>query len=158
MFGSEEENSRRSVGKNIGFLSRSAHRYLKHRFKDYSIGHAQVLTLNFISRHNGLSQYELANYFNLDKSSVTSQLNILEKNAYIIRKPDELDSRGRRIFITDKTEALLPELYERFSEWSKILLDGFSTEETEMVYALIGKMIRNAENAMEELNKNEEEK
>ncbi|MFC0875355.1 MarR family winged helix-turn-helix transcriptional regulator [Saccharicrinis sp. FJH2] len=158
MIGSKEEQNRKSIGRNIGFLSRSAHRYLKHRFRDYSIGHAQVLTLNFISRNNGLSQNELVTYFNLDKSSVTSQLNILEKNGYIERKPDENDSRGRNIFITEKTEALLPELYARFSEWSKILLDGFSKEETEMVYSLIGKLICNAEKAMEELNRNEEEK
>ncbi|MFB6341600.1 MarR family winged helix-turn-helix transcriptional regulator [Saccharicrinis sp. FJH62] len=158
MIGSKQEQNRKSIGKNIGFLSRSAHRYLKHRFRDYSIGHAQVLTLHFISRNDGLSQYELGHYFNLDKSSVTSQLNILEKNGYIVRKPDENDSRGRNIFITEKTKALLPELYERFSEWSKLLLEGFTEEETEMIFTLIGKLILNAEKAMEELSRNEETK
>ncbi|QGY42187.1 MarR family transcriptional regulator [Maribellus comscasis] len=158
MFGSEEENNRRSVGKHIGFLSRAAHRYLKHSFKDYSIGHAQVLTLHFISRNNGLNQNELGHYLNLDKSSVTSQLNILEKNGYVIRKPDKNDFRGRRIFITEKTKALQPKLYERFSEWSKILLDGFTKEEIEFIYSFLGKMITNANKAFGEFNNNEKKK
>lgn len=158
MIGSEDENRRRSVGKNIGFLSRAAHRYLKHRFRDYSLGHAQVLTLHFISRNNGLSQQELGLYFNLDKSSVTSQLNILEKNGYIVRKTDEKDCRGRKIFITEKTKAIQPELYQRFSEWSKILLRGFSEKETEMVFSIIGKMMFNAKEALGEFNKDEEKK
>lgn len=158
MLGSEEEKNRRSVAKNIGFLSRSAHRYLKHRFRDYSIGHAQVLTLHFICRNNGLNQNDLGQYFNLDKSSVTSQLNILEKNGYIIRHPDQNDSRSRRIFITGKTEAIKPEIYERFSEWSKILLTDFSREETEQLYTLIDKLTQNAKKAIKGINTNEEAK
>lgn len=158
MIGSEEEINRKLVGKNIGFLSRAAHRYLKHQLRDYSIGHAQVLTLHFISQNNGLSQNALGHHFNLDKSSVTSQLNILEKNGYIIRKRDENDCRGRRIFITEKTKAIQPELYERFAEWTKILLHGFSEKEVEMIYSLIVKMIINAKKAIGELNKDEEKK
>jgi DNA-binding MarR family transcriptional regulator len=158
MFVLEEENNRRSVGKNIGFLSRAAHRYLKLQFRDYSIGHAQVLTLHFICRNNGLSQNELGHYFNLDKSSITSQLNILEKNGYIVRKPDNNDFRGRRIFITPKTKAIEPELYERFSEWSKILLNGFSGEEIEMTHTLLEKLIINAKEALEDLERDEEKK
>ena len=83
---------------------------------------------------------------------------ILEKNGYIVRKTDEKDCRGRRIFITEKSKAIQPELYERFSEWSKILLKGFSEKETEMVYSIIGKMMFNAKEALGELDKDEEKK
>lgn len=158
MSGSEEEKNRRSVGEKTGFLSRAAHRYLKFRFRDYSIGHAQVLTLHYICRNNGLSQNDLGQYFNLDKSSVTSQISMLEKNGYLVRIKDKSDSRVKRIFITDKTEALKPEIYSRFSEWSQLLLQNFTEEEKEHLYTLIDRLMVNAKDALTFLRSDEEKK
>jgi DNA-binding MarR family transcriptional regulator len=150
--------SNRSIGKEIGILSRAAHTFFQHQFKNYSIGHAQVMTLHFICRNNGRSQHELVKYFNLDKSSVTSQLNILEKNGYIIRKIDTNDSRGRMIFITEKTKAIEADLYDKFISWSKILLEGFNAEEQEKVFCLLDKMNTNAQRTIVLMKKNDEKK
>jgi len=145
--------NRRSIGKEIGILSRTAHTFFQFQFKDLSIGHSQVMTLHFISRHEGLSQNELVQHFRLDKSSVTSQLNILEKNGYIIRKKDKDDSRGKKIFITEKTSAIKDYLDNKFSSWSKILLEGFDEVEKEKIFILLDKMIINAHKAIHELKK-----
>ena len=150
--------NKRSIGKEIGILSRAAHTFFQYQFKNLSIGHSQVMTLHFICKHNGLSQNKLVQHFGLDKSSVTSQLNILEKNGYITREIDKDDSRGRKIFITKKTNAIKDFLDTKFSSWSKILLKGFDEVEKEKLFNLLDNMIINAHKAINELKNNEENK
>ncbi|MBW6480753.1 MAG: MarR family transcriptional regulator [Bacteroidales bacterium] len=147
-----------SVGKRIGALSRAAHTFFQYHFRDFSIGHAQVITLNLIIRNNGIGQNELVQHSGMDKSSVTSQLKILEKNGYIIRKIDENDGRGRKIFITKKTEPLEPELLKKFTLWSELLLRGFSNPQREQIFQFLDIMINNANQALKGLKEVEENK
>jgi len=125
----ESEQKNRSAGKLIGELSRAAHIYFHSSFREQSIGHAQVRSLLFIARNEGISQLELAEYLRLDKSSVTSQLKILERNGYIVRKPSEEDARRLQLEITEKTKEILEPIRQVYSSWTEILLDGFSEEE-----------------------------
>lgn len=153
-----EEKHNKSVGKLIGMLSRAAHIYFQQKFKDYSIGHAQVMTLHFITKKNGISQLELTRILNLDKSSVTSQLNNLEKHGYIIRTVSDDDNRIRNIHITEKTKAIENSLHKVFTSWSEILLTGFDeTEQTEMIY-LLEKMRENALNKINDIKLDVEKK
>lgn len=145
-----EKNHSPSVGRVIGIISRTAHVYLKQKFKDYSIGYAQVMTLHFVSRQCGINQLELTRLLNLDKSSVTSQLNCLEKNGYIIRIASDEDARIRKIYITDKTRAIEESLHEVFHSWSDILLQGFSEAERNTTIMLLDKMMGNALNEINE--------
>ena len=143
----------RSAGRFVGELSRAAHVYFKSHFNDYSIGHAQVRTLHFIAHNDGITQIELANHLNLDKSSITSQLKILEGNAYVLRKISKSDARIHQIFITDKTRAILEPLHNVFLEWTQILLAGFSETESDEAFRLLEKMSINARNEIESLKK-----
>lgn len=145
----------RSIGKELGVLSRRAQIYFKHAFKEYSIGHAQVMTLHHICKHDGLNQVELSSHFNLDKSSVTSQLNILEKNGYIRREKDSNDSRGRKIYITEKTKGIETSLSIKFSFWTNTLLKGFNEEEKEILFSLTDRMKANTDAAIREITDNE---
>lgn len=147
-----------SVGKKIGVLSRASHVFFQHQFKNISIGHAQVLTLHFICRHKGISQNELVKHFEMDKSSICSQLNILEKNGYIKREINDKDSRSRFVFITEKTQEIEPELYKIFSSWTEILLNDFSQSEKESLFQMLDKMILNSQQTIKKLKDSEENK
>lgn len=147
----ETVGKHQSAGKIIGELSRSAHIYFKSHLQDYSIGHAQIRTLHYISHNDGISQNELANYFNLDKSSITSQLKILESNAYINREVSKSDARMQQIFITDKTKDILEPLHKVFLGWTEILMDGFSESESQDAFRLLEKMKKNAKAEIESL-------
>ena len=46
----------RSAGRLINELSRAAHIYFQSEFKKYSIGHAQIITLLFIARNEGIQK------------------------------------------------------------------------------------------------------
>ena len=146
----------RSIGKETGMLVRAAHIYLRHQFRNYSFGHAQAMTLHLISHHDGISQNELVQHFHLDKSSVTSQLKILEKNGYIYRRANKEDSRSRHIYITEKTEAIQQDLNAKVASWSEILLKDFSEEQKQQIFFLLDKMKANAFEAIDNLKENEE--
>jgi len=147
-----------SAGKIIGELSRAAHVFFQHQFKDYSIGHAQVRTLHFLSHNNGITQVELTEYLKLDKSSVTSQLSNLEKNGYIYRTISSKDARIRTINITDQTKKIFGSLMNVFSSWTDILLNNFSEKEKTDIFILLNKMQENAQIKINELRVNEEKK
>ncbi|MEA3448287.1 MAG: MarR family transcriptional regulator [Bacteroidota bacterium] len=152
----DKNSNTRSVGKEIGILSRCTHKYFQHKSRDYSIGHAQVGTLHLICRHDGINQKELIENLHLDKSSVTSQIERLEKNGYITRKRDKNDQRGKRIYITKKTEAIKHDLIAIFSGWSSALMKGFTPEEKETVFCFLDKMKTNAFDMVEKLRETDE--
>lgn len=148
----------RSLGKIVSELSRLAGRYFKKRFKMYDIGPSQVITLHFISRHNGIAQSDLTGFLNIDKSSVSSQLRTLEKNGYIVRIPAEDDSRIKKIYITGKTRTIEFPLHNVFTSWTDILLTDLSEEETEQLFLLLGRIRENAKNKIRIIMDNESEK
>jgi len=146
-----KEEHYQSAGKIIGEISRAAHIYFQNNFKEYSIGHAQVRTLHFIAHNEGITQVQLSDYLKLVKSSITSQLRILENNGYIKRKISHYDARVHQIFITDKTKVILEPLKNIFSTWTDILLDGLSESERKNVFLLLEKMRKNAQNKLQEI-------
>jgi len=140
----KDHESHRSAGKEIGIISRCAHRYFQQKLAHYSIGHSQIGTLHYIIRNNGCSQSELVNHLQVDKSSVTSQIERLEANGYITRTSNRADSRSKQLYITGKTESFRNELTTIFSGWSNTLLSGFTDEEQEQVYEFLERIKSNA--------------
>ncbi len=141
----------RSLGKLISELSRLASSYFQKRFRKYDIGPSQVITLHFIAGSNGISQSDLTRLLDIDKSSVSSQLHTLEKNAYIERRPASGDSRVKRIYVTERTKAIEASLHEDFASWTEILLDGLSGEERKTVFSLLEKIKKNAQRTIQEM-------
>ncbi len=134
----------RSAGKLIGIISRASQVYFHENFRPYNIGHGQIRTLLFISKHEGLTQNEVASHFDMDKSSITSQINILEENGYVKRERSEKDGRYFQLHITDKTKEILKPIKEIHSQWTTILLEGFSNEEQEELFNYLERMKDNA--------------
>ena len=80
--------------------------------------------------------------------SVTSLLNSLEKNGFILRLATKEDGRARQIIVTEKGKQLVDEMEEVFEATEQKLLNGMTkTEKTElkrllmMVYENISKDI-----------------
>ena len=147
----ESEEKKRFAGRMIGELSKAAHKYFQSEFKSLSIGHAQIATIMYVSRHEGVSQYELAKYLHLDKSSITSQIRLMEQNGYIQRTPAENDARVMQISLTDKTKEILPQLKAVFADWTETLLDGFGDAEQEELFQYLKRMQFNARKKLEEI-------
>lgn len=146
-----KSTSQKSVGRLIRELANVAHIYFNFKFKDYSIGHAQIGALLFIEQNQNISQQELAELMNLDKSSITSQLNILEKNGYITRKCSLKDARIKELVLTDKAKEIITPLRGIFTSWTDNLLEGFDETERENVFNYLNRMLVNALNKVEQV-------
>ena len=144
------EKITKSAGRLLHEISKAAIIYFQNELKGYSIGPAQVKTLLFITENPGLNQIELANNLNLDKSSITSQLKILQSNGYITRYTSDKDGRMQLIKITEKTREIIEPLREIFAAWTDILFTGVDKNERDIIIDYLEKMRDNAKDRINE--------
>ncbi len=145
------KKEQQSVGRLIGMINRQAHIYFKQRFKHIPLGHAQIFTLHYLIKNNGITQKKLTQYFKLDKGSVASQLHYLEANGFIKKEPSKKDARIQKIFISDKTREIKKELRKIFRQWSESILTGFNKTDRQYIIEILEKLAVNSEKINKEL-------
>ncbi len=139
-----------SIGQLIHDLSKTSHTFFQQKLKPYNLGHGQIRTLFFIAHHEDLTSKEIAEYLKLDKSSVTSQMQILERNGYIQRVACEKDGRKQNIKLTEKAKQVLGPVKEMLHLWTESLLEGFSQDE---IQSLSGYLKRMRENVGQQISR-----
>ena len=102
-----------------------------------------------ICREPGQTQEQLARRVFANKSNAARQMAALEQNGFITREPDPDDRRALRIFPTEKCLAIFPKVECVYEKWNRYLLDGFSEEEQELLFAVMEKMTDRALNYSE---------
>ena len=142
-----------SIGRLISIIHRYGGIYFHAALAPYNLGHGQVPVLMYISKNEGINQQEISEYFRLDKGSTSSLIRSLENNGFIKRVPHPDDKRSSRLFITEITREVMPEIREVFKKWTAILLDGFIDEEQNKAFNILEKMMDNAQNYLKEERK-----
>ena len=150
----ETNKKQPSAGRIISIIQHHAQIYFKHEFKDFPLGHAQIFTLHHLLHNNGISQKQLTQFSKLDKGSITSQLNYLEKNGYIRRSRSKEDARISNLFITEKTIEVKDDIQSVFRGWTEALLCGFDDLEKEKAMNILIRIADNADGKIREI-KNE---
>ncbi len=97
----------------------------------------------------GISQDRLSRRLLVDKSSVARQSSNLEEAGYIERKPCSDDKRITRLYPTEKTLALLPQINSAWSTWEELITQNLTEEEVETLAQLLRKMKISAREWME---------
>ena len=93
--------------------------------------------LKILTRHNGISQYELASYARLRPPTVSLTLKKMEQDGYIVREVSEKDMRVYHIFLTEKGITEHIKNIERLDYLDIISTKGFSSEEKEQLMSLL---------------------
>jgi DNA-binding MarR family transcriptional regulator len=62
----------------------------------------EVFALSLLSRHDGISQRDLAEILHLSHPRVSTILLTLETNGAVVRREDEIDRRLTRVFLTSE--------------------------------------------------------
>ena len=113
----------------------------------YSITNQQARLLGDIhdrlERGNEISRKSLSEAMGLSGPSVTSLLNGLEKNGFIIRHQGDEDGRTMRIDITAKAMTLINETENVFAETEWKLLAGFTEGQQKMFLEMLQKAYEN---------------
>ena len=129
----------------INVTSRCATLYRERALSDTGLAGCQTPYLTALYRLPGLTQEELARELNVNKSSVTRQLNNLEEKGYVRREPSREDRRMMRVYPTERALALKPRLHQVLHEWSDYLTADFTAEERETLSELMIRVASRAE-------------
>ncbi len=128
--------------------SQAVYRHNKISAKDLQSGHYAFALA--ICREPGRSQEELAQELCVNKSTVARNLNYLEENGYILRKPLVNDKRQFSVFPTKKMLKVLPEMKAASLEWMTLLSEGIPKAELDIFDSVLSRMQERAREIIKE--------
>ena len=124
------------------------------RVKDTGLTPGQPKVLDYLSRHDGTIQREIATSCHIEPASLTALLSGMEAKGYIERKNVANDRRSLAVYLTDKGRAYAGRLDEEFAHIEAQALEGFSPEESAQLQELLSRVYCN----MTEYRKREDTK
>ena len=130
------------IGRWIGM---SAHRMAHFITKamhanNFSITHEQLVILKIMSCNEGISQKELAEKLDRDKTSIARSINVLEKDHKVVRVNNMEDKRINSLYLTKDGKELLNEMQPIFEDLKNEIQKGFTDDEIENVVSFLKKI------------------
>jgi len=117
----------------LGYLIHDVSRMRRTAFdqlmKPLGITRAQWWVLAHLSRHDGMAQTQLASMLDVGKASLGSLLDRLEATGFIERRPDAVDRRVKRVYLTRSSQQLLERLVTAEATFNEQILGTLSDEE-----------------------------
>lgn len=106
-------------------------------------------TIGFISRRNaeGIETYQkdVEREFRISRSTASGLLQNMERLGYLYREVSDIDSRLKRIVLTNKSVELHKKVILTFDMVEERLLQGFSIEEKEQLFSYLARLESNLE-------------
>jgi DNA-binding MarR family transcriptional regulator len=131
------------IGRKIIILSKRLKRRLDNGTSKYGITGVQGRILGFIS-HNSekrdIFQKDIEEELDIRRSSVTSVLQLMEKNGHIERVSVCKDARLKKIILTEKGTEIQRNVKNLILELEKSLIDELSDEELDLLVSLIDRL------------------
>ena len=138
------------IVRHLTAISRCGTEYRKKYLEPVGIDARHARFLFEVCDKPGISQEGLARRLLVDKSTITRAGTILEENGYICRQVCTEDRRITRIYPTEKTIQLLPQIQEAWDTWETRITQDLTQEEIEILTTLLRKMKISARAWMEE--------
>lgn len=113
----------------ISITYRCAMRFREKELEDTGLAGCQTPYLTALCRQPGVTQEELARELNVNKSSVTRQLCVLEEKGYVRREGDPRDKRSLLVFPTRKTLDMMDRIFACYGAWNTYLTQDFTEAE-----------------------------
>lgn len=126
----------------VGKTSRHMARVVRDRISRFGLTHTQFFLLVALYEENGILITALARKVALDKSTLTSLLDRLEKDDLIKRVAHPTDRRVIQIYLTPKAEALRDDLIRTYHEVNRYFFSRLSSEELRTFEEILGKLER----------------
>ena len=128
----------RGVGRLWFIIKRLAKNKLAENNYDLTI--EQVMVLKVLEKADGLSIRQLSEVTERNSSTTSRMVGGLEKRNYVLRVPDQNDSRQKKIYITNKSKEKLNEINELGIEVQTVLLGDFEQKQIEAMAELLHKI------------------
>ncbi len=138
------QNMDNSVSKWVSVLYRYRKRFMSKRLEPYGIVGGMFTILLTVSKYDGINQEQISDYLKIDKTTTAKAIKKLEDEGYIRREMDCEDKRINRVYITQKTVEIIPEISMALTEWDQILRSGISEDAYQDAERTLHKMAENA--------------
>jgi len=145
----------------IGFLVHDVSRMRRTLFdqsvKPLGITRAQWWALANLSRHEteGMIQSDLARLLEVGKVTVGGLIDRLEGSGHVERRPDPIDRRIKRIFITDRGYELIKLMTAVGRDLNAIILKGVHLDQVHIAEKVLHKMKDNMRERLGPPSKND---
>lgn len=105
---------RSDLHRNFGFLIHDVARLMRVAFdrrgRELGLTRSQWWVLTALYAKEGVTQSELAAFMELEKATLGRLLDRLEEKEWIERRPDRIDRRIKRVYLTDRVQGLMRSL------------------------------------------------
>lgn len=136
----------------LGVLSQVMHLtacHAKDLFGNYNLKPWQAAILFVLNGAGELSQRELAAKINVTPSTITTAIQKMEKEGYIVRRADEKDQRILRLQVTEKGKDCIEHIKEVGEKMDALLFQGMNLEEKLLLKRLLIQVRDNLEKGKE---------
>jgi DNA-binding MarR family transcriptional regulator len=138
------------IMKDITEITRVSVQYRTDAFAPLGLKACHGSYLQEICGRPGISQEQLAESICINKSNVARQAVALEEGGFIERRTCGKDKRVMRLYPTQKTLDLLPEIDRIMDSWQETLTQDLSEDEQILLERMLGQLLRRASSYMEE--------
>lgn len=131
------------IGKEITIFANRIHRSISKEAAQYGVTGVQSRIIGFIyhnSNKRDIFQRDIEEELDIRRSSVTSVLQLMEKNGYIKRASVSEDARLKKIILTEKGLEIQKNVYEFILKFEKSLRDELSNDEMKILVSLIDRL------------------
>ncbi|WP_454191631.1 MarR family winged helix-turn-helix transcriptional regulator [Paenibacillus sp. Marseille-Q7038] len=148
----------KGILREIGMIARALDSISNIEFKEYDLTKGQYLYLVRICENPGIIQEKLAEMIKVDRTTASRAIKKLEINGFIEKKEDNHNKKIKKLFPTEKGEAIYPFIIRENDYSNKIALSGLSDDEVETIYNLLQKVRNNVEKDWEYVKKGNKRK
>ena len=96
---------------------------------------------------------DICNHLQMNKGHISTALDSLNKQGYVIQQQDPNDRRYTHYTLTDKADDIVKQMKDAWEMLTKRLMDGLTKNEIEVFEAVSAKLGKNIEQILEEEKK-----
>lgn len=128
----------------IGEISRLMGDRIRSTGDEHPIGQKSGrLLLMELAKKDGCTQLDLVHATHLKAPTISVALQKLEKDGYVLRRPDEYDLRATRVFLTEKGRELDNKIRRHVREEESVAMRNLTESECETLMRLLNKIKSN---------------
>lgn len=132
---------------NIGIRRYMDNSEVKNQLDNVTGTHGYIV--GFLQSKDGedVFQRDVEERFSMRRSTASSILALMEKNGLIVRCSVDYDARLKKIVLTDKAREYIERFEEEGRTMEKVLSDGFSDEEKQLLMSMLTRVNENLKKA-----------
>lgn len=133
----------KSMTRMITLLARKSQGCIGEVISPYNLTIAEQPFFMAIQKHSGITQEELTSLVGVDKAATARAVKSLEQKGFLTRQQDKKDKRQNRIYPTEKTLELGPEVKKQLLQLNDRITEGIAPQEAEIAFQALIKMEQN---------------